>query len=282
MKTILLAVIFCVIFQSVDLFSQQDTTLKKGWNPKGVLGLGLSQVALSNWVKGGENVISITAKSDFAEHYYNYPWLLKNTLIANVGSTKTGGGGFQTNENGLILENVLIRKIGWSIDPYISNLVRTVILNGYDYKKDPIEQTSAFFDPGYVSQSIGFTFDRPHFSTRVGLAFQETFTNKFRQYTDDVNTLGEREAFKFQTGIESVTEANYTVAENMLYTSRLRLFSAFETIDVWDVGWENTIIAQVNSFLNVNLNAILLYEKAQSPKTQFKEGLTIGITYAVF
>lgn len=282
MKAIFPAIIIGIAFLASDLFSQQDTTLKKGWNPKGILGLGLSQVALSNWVKGGENVISVTIKSDFAEHYFNYPWLLKNTFVVNLGSTKTGGGGFQTNENGLILENVLIRKIGWAIDPYISNLVRTVIVKGYDYKANPIQQTSAFFDPGYVSQSLGLTFDRPHFSTRLGLAFQETFTNKFRQYTDDINTAGKKEAYKFQTGIESVTEANYTVAENMLYTSRLRLFSAFETIDVWDVGWENSIIAKVNSFLNVSLNAILLYEKAQSPKTQFKEGLTLGITYAVF
>lgn len=66
-----------------------------------------------------------------------------------------------------------------------------------------------------MTQSIGFTFDRPNFSSRIGLAFKETFTNKFRQYSDDVNTPDKTEAFKFQTGVESVTEAKYNVAENL-------------------------------------------------------------------
>ena len=97
-----------------------------------------------------------------------------------------------------------------------------------------------------------------------------------------MNTPDKKEAFKFQTGMESVTDANFTVAENMLYTTRLRLFSAFDQLDVWDVGWENTVTAKVNSFLDVNLNVIVLYEKLESPKTQIKEGLNVGISYTVF
>lgn len=282
MKTVLLILILLLFINLNLTFSQTDTSLKKGWNPKGVIGIGLSQVALSNWAKGGENLISITGISNFADHYYNYPWILRNTLLASLGSTKTGSNNFQTNENGLALENVLIRKINWALDPYISNMIRTTILNGYDYSTDSAYQTSAFFDPGYITQSIGFAFDRPNFITRLGLAFQETFANKFRQYTDDLGTTYENEAFKFQTGIESVTEGNLTVAENIFLTSRLRLFSAFETFDVWDVGWDNTFTAKVNDFLTVNVNALLIYEKSQSPKTQFKEGLNLGITYSVF
>lgn len=282
MKITFLVLTSILFFNLNSSFSQTDTALKKGWNPKGIIGIGLSQVALSNWVKGGENLISITGISNFADHYFNHPWVLRNTFLLSLGSTKTGSNSFQTNENGMVLENVLIRKISWAIDPYISNLIRSTILNGYDYSVTPIVQTSAFFDPGYVTQSIGFAYDRPNFITRLGLAFQETFANKFRQYTDDLGTTDENEAFKFQTGVESVTEGNLTVAEDIFLTSRLRLFSAFETFDVWDVGWDNTFTAKVNDFLTVNLNALLLYEKSQSPKTQFKEGLNIGITYSVF
>jgi Protein of unknown function (DUF3078) len=282
MKKLFPVLIILLFFNLNFSNAQKDTTLKNGWNPKGVIGIGLSQVALSNWVKGGENLISITGISNFADHYYNYPWILRNTLLVSLGSTKTGSNSFQTNENGAALENVLIRKIGWVIDPYISNSIRTTILNGYDYSSDPIVQTSGFFDPGYVTQSIGFTFERPNFTTRLGLAFQETFANKFRQYTDDIGTPGDSEAFKFQTGVESVTEGSFTVAKNILFTSRLRLFSAFETLDIWDVGWDNTFTAKVNDFLTVNLNALLVYEKSQTPKTQFKEGLNLGISYSVF
>lgn len=281
MKKLLIIIVFS--FFAVNAKSQiADSTLKKGWNSKGVIGLGLSQVALTNWSKGGESTISLTGLTDFDAVYLSMPWISKNSLKLSLGSTKTGGGSFQTNDNQARLENVLIRKIGFAVDPFIANEIRTGILNGYDYSKDPKVQLSKFFDPGYITQSIGFTFIRKNFLTRLGLAFQESFTNQFTQYTDDPETKNEIEKFKFQTGLESVTETNYTLAENLLYTGRLRLFSAFDQFDVWDVDFDNTISAKVNNFLSVNLNVLVIYEKAQSPKTQLKEGLNIGISYTVF
>ncbi|MBS1550503.1 MAG: DUF3078 domain-containing protein [Bacteroidetes bacterium] len=276
----LLSVLLCN--PEIILSQKKDTLYKPGWTPRGVLGINLSQVALSNWSQGGENILSLSGISNFGLDHYKKPWLFKNSLVSSLGTTKTGGGSFQTNDNVLSFENVLIYKAGWAVDPFIANEIRTGILNGYDYKQDPALQISSFFDPGYVTQSIGFTFDRPNFSTRLGLAFKETFTDRFRQYSDDVKTAGKREAFKFQTGVESVTEAKYNLAENLFYTSKLRLFSAFETLDIWDVGWDNTISAKVNDLIGVNLNVLLIYEKAQSLKTQLKEGLNIGISYTVF
>jgi hypothetical protein len=275
---------FCAILLiliSSASYSQTDTTLKPGWNKKGIVSLGLNQVALSNWVQGGENIISLSGAGDFRATQLGKKSIWSNRLFFNLGSTKTGGGNFQTNDNNLVLENILAWKVGWAINPFISNSIRTPILNGYDYSKDPAEQSAAFFDPGYVTQSIGFAYGTSVLNTRIGVAFQETFTNKFRQYTDDLETADEREAFKFETGLESVTEANYNFAENMAYISRLRLFSAFDRFDTWDVAWDNAIVAKVNDFLSVNLNFTLFFDKVQSPKTQFKEGIQIGINYAV-
>lgn len=292
MKTFI--IFFSIVLITNFSMSQSDTTkfnrtlkrdtaqYKKGWTPLGTIGLGLNQVALSNWVRGGENLISVTGNSDFDAIYFGYPWLLKNNLSVSIGSTKSGTGNFQTNDNAALLENVLIYKIGKTLDPYVSNEIRTGVLNGYDYNIDPIVQSSAFFDPGYITQSIGLIYDKPNISTRLGVAFQETFANKFRQYTDDINTTDKSEAFKFQTGVESVTDANFAVAENLFFNTRLRLFSAFNQLDVWDVGWDNTLTAVINNFMNVSIDALLVYEKSQTPKTQFKEGLQLGINYNVF
>ncbi|MBK6878738.1 MAG: DUF3078 domain-containing protein [Ignavibacteria bacterium] len=282
MKISLSALVILLFIFTSQLYSQSDTAFKPGWNQKGVIGLGLNQVALSNWVQGGENVISISGAVDFGAYKLGTKTFWSNRLLANLGSTKTGGGNFQTNDNNLVLENLLAWRLGWALNPFVSNSIRTPILNGYDYSKDPAEQTAAFFDPGYVTQTIGFAYGTKIINTRIGLAFQETFTNRFRQYTDDIETADEREAFKFETGLESVTEANYGFAENMAYSSRLRLFSAFDRFDTWDIAWDNSIIAKVNDFISVNLNFILFFDKVQSPKTQFKEGIQLGINYAVF
>jgi hypothetical protein len=52
--------------------------------------------------------------------------------------------------------------------------------------------------------------------------------------------------------------------------------------DEWDVRWDNIITAQVTKLINVNLNVLLIYDTDQIARTQLKEALQIGITYALF
>lgn len=262
--------------------AELDSSKHIGWIPKGIVGFRMTQVALSNWQTGGENLLQFSGYTDLGADHYSRKFIFKNKLRADVGSSKTGDAEYKTNDNSLSLENLLIYRIKSVIQPFVSNEIRTGVLNGYDYKKEPKEQTSAFFDPGYITQTIGMIYDKPHISSRLGIAFQETFTNKFRQYSDDEKTADKKEAFRFQTGIESVTDAYTTIAKNVYIGTRLRLFSAFDELDVWDVHWDNTIALKVNDFIFVNINAVLVYEKKQSPKTQFKEGLNIGLAYTFF
>jgi hypothetical protein len=50
---------------------------------------------------------------------------------------------------------------------------------------------------------------------------------------------------------------------------------------VWDVRWDNTITAKVNSYVNVSLNALVIHEIAQTRRTQLKETLALGFTYRI-
>jgi hypothetical protein len=260
-----------------------DSLSKSNWLYSGVAGLNISQIALDNWTQGGDNAIAFTLLGNFGAKYVDSPWTFNNGLKLAFGRTKLGKDEFRTNDNEFFLESILSHSFGWAVDPYISNTIRTVISKGYDYKATPSPvQTSQFFDPGYITQSIGFLFNKhPNVSTRLGIGFQETITNKFPSYSDDPKTT-DIEKFRFDTGIESVTEAMYNLEENVLLGSKLRLFSRFKELDVWDVRWDNIITAQISKYFNVNFNVLLIYEKKQSLKTQLKEALQLGITYTIF
>lgn len=281
MKKIILS-IFLIIFIPLYLFSQPvtDTTFRIGWTPKGSVAINLSQIAFDNWTQGGENALAFNGIANFGAYYRTQEWFLANRLKIAYGRSKTSDKYF-TTDNELRLENVLIRNFGWKINPYFSNEIRTGIANGFDYKVTPEQQITAFFDPGYINQSLGFIYAKKHFTTRFGVGLQETFTNKFNSFTDDGSTL-EVEKFKIETGIESVSEANYEFMKNMQYTGRLRLFSRFNSLDVWDVNWDNIITAKVNDYINVNFNFNLIYQKDQSLKTQIKEALQLGFSYVIF
>lgn len=252
------------------------------WKYTAVTGVAVNQVALSNWAQGGENSIAYTLTGKFSADRTAGAWVLTNGLKLAYGRTKLGDDEFRTNDNEFFLESVLSYNAGWKINPYLSNTVRTTLTKGFDYKANPVKQTAGFFDPGYVTQSIGFNYVKEKvFNTRLGLAFQETFTNVYRNYSDDPETKTELEAFKLDTGIESVTSSEMQIDETSIFATSLRLFSRFNSLDVWDVRWDNTVSSKISKYFTVNFNVLVLYEKKMSPKTQLKEGLQFGITYTI-
>ncbi|HMN24602.1 MAG: DUF3078 domain-containing protein [Ignavibacteriaceae bacterium] len=282
MKKLFLVFFIALAFNS---FAQDvpDSLLKTGWNMSGVVGLNLSQTAFSNWAQGGSNSLAYAAYTNLGGTYFNFPWKWKNRLNVIYGRTKLADVGYRTTENDIYFESVASRNIGWVVDPFVSVTVRTAVTKGYDYSvADTSIQIVDFFDPGYVSEAIGFTYDQNKIiTTRLGLAFQQTFANRFTNYTDDPETP-EIETFKFDTGIESVTEVKYNFLDNMTYSSFLRLFSRFTSLDVWDVRWDNIISAKVNDYINVNFSVTVLHEISQTKKTQLREALQIGFSYSLF
>ncbi|MFO7447697.1 MAG: DUF3078 domain-containing protein [Ignavibacteriaceae bacterium] len=262
-------------------YAQEDTTNINTWVPSAVVGLNISQIAFSNWTQGGENSLTWTFITTGGLNYPGTNWSVRNNLKLAYGRTKIGGEEYRTNDNELYLESVLSKNVGWAVDPYFSNTIRTAVAPGFSYDSIPPVEIADFFDPGYITQSIGFVYERTKsFNTRLGVALQEVITNVHTQYSDDAET-DEIEKFKLETGIESVTNGEFIVAENLLAKSTLRLFSRFESFDVWDVRWDNVIAAKINDFLNVNLTFLIVYEKQQSLKTQVKQTLQLGFTYTL-
>jgi hypothetical protein len=282
MKKLLLILLIAISFNS---FAQDipDSVLVDGWNMVGVVGLNLSQTALVNWSQGGSNSLAYSAYANLGAILKDHPWKWKNRLSIIYGRTKLEDVGYRTTENDIYFETVLSRNVGWVVDPFVSVIVRTAVTKGYDYSvADTNIQIVDFFDPGYVSEAIGFTYDQSKIiTTRLGLAFQQTFANRFTNYTDDPETP-EIETFKFDTGIESVTEVKYNFLENMTYYSFLRLFSRFTSLDVWDVRWDNIVTAKVNDYINVNFNVTVIHEISQTRKTQLRESLQLGFSYSLF
>jgi len=261
--------------------SKKDTLKAVGWHSKALVGLNVSQIALKNWSQGGDNSTTWISTFNGGVNYYSSGgWGFRNSLKLSYGRSKLGSQDFRTNDNELYLESVLSRQVGWSVDPFFSNDLRTSITTGYSYSQNVPVAIADFFDPAYITQSFGFAYDKSTiFKTRLGVATQETFAEDYRQYTNDTSVTRDH-AFKFDTGMESVTNTEFKLAENIKLQSSLRLFTRFESLDVWDVRWENIITGKVNSFLNMNFSYLLIYQKDQSLDTQMKEGLNVGFVYS--
>ena len=281
----ILIFLLMIIF-SVQFSHAQDEVEKKDtlWTPRGVIGLNLSQIAFSNWTQGGENSLSFSFFTHLGLDYIGMPWKWTNSLKITYGRSKVGDQEYRTNDNEIYFESVLIHRLGWIVNPYASGTFRTAVAKGFNYEVIPAQQIVGFFDPAYFTEGLGFAYDEDKgLKQRVGIAFKQTIANKFDTlYTDDPETPNEIENFKFESGLESVTEYELEFMENMSYYGYLRLFTRFNEFDKWDVRWDNIITAKINDYFNVNFNFLLIYEEDQSIKRQIKEALQLGIVYNFF
>lgn len=277
---IILILLGSVITFAADESEKKDTL----WTPKGTVGINLSQIAFSNWTQGGENSLSFTLFSVLVLDYIGDPWNWNNTLKVTYGRTKLGEEAYRTNNNEIFFESVLTRNVGWVVKPYADVTLRTAITEGYNYDSDPPIAIVNFFDPGYLTEGLGLQYDASGiFKQRVGVAFKQTIADKFDSlYSDDPDTPDKIEKFKFESGLESVTEVTYDFLENMNFSSYLRLFTRFDAFDVWDVRWDNIITAKINDYFNVNFNVLLIYDESQSLSRQIKQALQIGLSYNIF
>jgi hypothetical protein len=273
---------FLILFLLINFSFAQDTS-RVEIITKATSGINISQISFTNWAQGGENSFSWTLFGNLSIATKSSDWTTRNSLKFAYGRTKLGTQDFRTNDNEFFIETIISKNVGWAVDPFFSNSIRSPITTGYSYKTKTPERIADFFDPGYVTQTFGFTYDRVKgIKTRLGVAIQEIFTNRQRKYSDNPDTKDKVEAFKLETGIESVTSSEFLVMENIFYKGSLRLFSKFEKMKYWDIRWDNTITAKVNNYVNVNFNFLVLYERKQSLKTQIKEALQLGLVYNIF
>lgn len=252
-----------------------------GWKNTMVGTLNLSQVSLHNWTQGGENTMAWTfiLGGKFLYTAESYTWL--SNIKATYGQTKLGTRDFEKTEDEFFGESIYSKNVGWKVNPYAALSVKTQFQPGYKVTKDATTgqdvrtQTSDFWDPGYLMQSAGFTYAPDEtFATRLGVAVKETFSKTY-------GYAGPDKTVNVQTGIESGTSTKLTIMENVIYTSQLNLFSAFDKLDVWDVRWDNTFNAKINSYLVASLNVMVVHEIAQTRRTQVKQALAIGLTYTL-
>ena len=269
-----------MLFTTATIYSKPpDSTFYK-WIPSLIGGMSFSQLAFSNWTKGGENTFTWSVNGDFTLSYDNESIGFKTKLKSIYGRTKFDGNDFKTNDNEIYLDQVISYHADWKVDPYFSNSIQTQITTGFDYSGDTPNKVADFFDPGIITQSVGFTYDKlTTIQTRMGLAIEETITNKYRKYSDDPDTPLLLETFKFETGFESVTNTKFNIDKNIIAESSLRLFTRFEEIEVWDVRLDSKWIAKINSWLNVSFKYNFIFKKSESPTAQMKESWQMGITY---
>jgi hypothetical protein len=261
----------------------QDTSKHYGWTHALVTGLNLTQVSFKDWVQGGDNALSYSlwGKGSSVQAMEKTDWF--NNYKLTFGQTRLASQGLRKTDDEIFFESLLIYKLGVYINPYAAVTFRTQFAKGYQYSGDQEIAVSKFFDPAYLTQSVGVAYKpMPEVTTRLGVGVREVLASEFAAlYTDDPATTQKLEKSDIQGGMESVTDVKWGFAENMLFSSTLELFAPFNKLDRIIVRNDNTISAMVNKYVTVNFNVTLINDARVSPRTQMKQTLALGVIYTL-
>ncbi len=260
---------------------KQDTTKPFGWNHTMVAGVNLTQVAFKDWAQGGQNALAYTLwlNGNSTQDMEMTNWSTSYKFA--FGQARLSDQGLRKTDDEIFLESLLIYKLWTYVNPYASFTVRTQFAKGFEYPGGNEVGVSKFFDPAYLTQSIGAAYKPiPEVVTRLGVGVREVVTSQFTQYSDDPATA-DTEKVKINGGIESVTNVEWNFAENMQFKSSLELFAPFKTMDEIIVRSDNTISAKVNKYVTVGFNVQLINDVTVTRRTQIKQVLAIGLSYTL-
>ncbi len=272
-------IILLLVLALVGVNFAQDAKEKNGWTNELIVGFGLSQLTYSNWAQGGDSQVSWTFNFVGSSTYETSAIQWKNALKIAYGQNKVGDGINKVTQNDLLFNSLFSLKSDWALDYYAGLNLITQVAPGYSYDNPQEVQINSLFDPADLTESFGLIYSKGDvFKSQLGIGLHQIFANNYYAKTDDPET-DEIETSVYETGIESITTLNWAIAENVTWTSYLRLFSAFDRLDTWDVRWDNTAVGKVNSWLNVTFSWIIVYDVKETLKTQAKQGLQIGVSY---
>jgi len=252
-----------------------------GWTHNAVAGLTLSQVSYTDWSQGGDNALAWTATliAKSVNDLETINWT--NAYNFAFGQARLSDQGLRKTDDKIDLESILTYKTGTYINPYGAVTFKSQFATGYKFEAGVKTAVSAFFDPAYLTQTVGVGYQPiPQVKTRLGAGVREVVTSKYQGYADDPATQ-EIEKTKIDGGFESVTDIEWKLAENIAFLGKLELFAPFKTLDEISVRSDNTIVAKVNEYITVNFNVQLLQEPTITRRTQVKQTLAIGFSYTL-
>lgn len=266
---ILLSLIFVADAQPIA-----DTS---NWKHTVVTGVTATQVSYTDWAQGGENALAWTATLEGKSLYELPAYVWTNTYTFAYGNTKLGTQGVRKTDDKIDVASEFKYKLDVYINPYVAANFKTQFTKGFSYDAlGNATSISDFLEPAFLTQSAGAGYQPiPEVKTRLGAALREIITYTFTKYAGGEKT-------QVEGGLESVTEVDARLDENLFFKAKLELFAAFKKLQEVVVRSDNTVTAKISKYFSTNLNVQFIQERQISPRTQVKQTIALGFSYVLF
>ena len=265
---------------------------RRYWTYYSEVEFNMSQGALVNWARGGENSLSLLSNIRYYWNYNRNKTSWENWMHYRFGFMKNGDEDIRKNEDRFEMNSKLGQKafLHWYYTAQFNML--TQLFNSYDYPKDKERNLVAnFMSPGYFTLSLGLDYKpKDNFSL-----FISPISGKWNFVRDSAKISVTR--YGVEKGKRSSRSAGAKVDVKSKFTNVLKIMdidnqmNLFYSYDEKDrkkgdekilpltVNWKMTLSFKINYFLRASIYTELYYDQNSSDKVQFKENLNLGVNF---
>ncbi len=252
------------------------------WDLDGITNAHFSQGYLSNWSRGGESSLSTLWNLRYSADYSlgnKISW--DNDLEYKIGLLKSGKKKLRKNEDKLEINS----KFGSNAvnNWYYSALLnfQTQFFTGYNYPntENPI---SGFLAPARLVFSIGMDYNPRNDLTILLSPVSSKFTMMRDTVKFDQTYFGIPENQKVKKELGAYIKSIFSIdfSNDISMENKVNFFINYlEKNESLDVDYEMTLNMKVTELINTTISTHLIFDKDVSPKIQFKENLSVGISY---
>ncbi|MCF6360451.1 MAG: DUF3078 domain-containing protein [Cyclobacteriaceae bacterium] len=275
----------------------QDTTTVPAdtvWKINGAVGFKFNQVALTNWVAGGQNSLALNTTFDIALNYAKDKWKWDNLVHLGYGISKQGEDPLNKTDDQILINTNLGYELKGPWYATFNANFRTQFVNGYDLPNDSVV-ISTFMAPGYLVAGLGIEY-KPN-DNFVFLI--NPIANKTTFVMDDLlaaqGAYGVDSSANIRAEFGAFLSLFYKkeIVKNVTFTTLYTMFGNYEDLAVWDINWDLILDFKINSFMEANLTTNLIYDQdiaipvdrtgdgikeSVGPRVQFRQALGIGLT----
>ena len=255
--------------------TQQAAPKPNPWTKSWVLNVSGNQASYQNWSNGGVNTIS-SAASTLLRIKYNGQ-VIANSIRVNLkfGQTWLDGEDSKKTSDLINLKN----KVDYFLaDEEYSAFAevdfRTQFVKGYDDDYENI--ISSFMSPGYITESIGFSYQPvDFFSAQLGIGLKQTFV--WADSLDKYYGLGKDEDFRKEGGVTISISVDKDFAETFNYSAEMNAFTnLLIPVRSTDIILRNELSGKLNSFLSTVIQFEVQFDDDISRKIQIRQAIQVG------
>jgi hypothetical protein len=261
------------------------------WTNSVLSQLNFSQTSLTNWAAGGNSSVALGGYVDAKANYDKNNIKFQNRFQIGYGFVKMFGDILKKTDDRLSVES----KFGYRATDklYFSAafMIKSQMAPGYKYTSTDTTLVSRFASPLNATLAFGLDYTpfpwlsmtfAPLTGGIVVVALPELRQNYGNKPDEKV-----RKEFGAQLKVKLEKE----VFKNVKVDTELVLFSDYlNNPQNIQVLWDLSLSMQVNKFMNANIRTNLIYDDNikiadkdgnKAPRVQFREVLSIGLSYTI-